>query len=77
MHRALAAIAAVALSLLGWPLLGVPTSGSGAEAALGRVLSGAFAINVLALAINLVPLRALDGGQLLEAARLRRSRSGR
>jgi Zn-dependent protease len=41
----------------------------------GRILASAFLINVVALAVNLLPIRGLDGGQLLTAAQLRVSRS--
>jgi Zn-dependent protease len=67
----------VLLTSFGWPLAGVPVEGSSAAAAAGRVLSAAFAINILMLMINLLPFRALDGGQLMRAARLSRGRSGR
>lgn len=72
----LALVSAVLLNSLGWPLNGVPSEGSAGAAAGGRVLSAAFTINGLVLAINLLPIRALDGGHLLHAARLWRARSG-
>jgi Zn-dependent protease len=72
----LALVSAVLLSRFGWPLTGVPIGGAARAAAAGRVLSAAFTINILMLMINLLPVRALDGGQLLYAARLWRGRSG-
>jgi len=73
---ALALACGVAIATLGWPFAGAPDSESAAEVAAGRTLSAAFAINALALATNLLPVRMLDGGQLLAAARLWRARSG-
>jgi len=67
---ALALACGVAIATLGWPFAGAPDSESAAEVAAGRTLSAAFAINALALATNLLPVRMLDGGQLLAAARL-------
>jgi Zn-dependent protease len=72
----LALVSWLVLTALGWPLAGVPIEGSAAAAAAGRVLSAAFVMNLLALVINLVPLRSLDGGLLLEAGRLWRGRGG-
>lgn len=72
----LALVAGVVLTALGWPLNGVPASETGAGVALGRVVSAAFTINLLGVVINLLPVRALDGGHLLAAARLWRLRSG-
>ncbi len=72
----LALVAGVSLTGLGWPLADVPSSETGAEVALGRVLSAAFTINFFGLVMNLLPVRALDGGHLLAAARLWRSRRG-
>lgn len=72
----LALVAGVLLTALGWSLTGVPASETGGGVALGRVLSAAFMINFLGLVINLLPVRALDGGHLLAAARLWRLRSG-
>lgn len=69
--------AALLLTALGWPLTGIPVEGSAAEAAGGRVLSALFAVNLVALLINLVPLPALDGGKLLQAARMWRGRVAR
>jgi Zn-dependent protease len=71
----LALVSAVLLTAFGWPLTGLPIDGSAGAAAAGRVLSAAFAINVLVLLINLLPVRALDGGQLLQAVKLWRGRS--
>jgi Zn-dependent protease len=73
---ALALGAGVAIAALGWPFSGSPYSESSAEVAAGRALSSAFALNAFALVVNLLPVRMLDGGQLLEAARLWRSRNG-
>ena len=68
--------AGVLLMALGWPLTDVPGSETGGAVALGRVLSAAFMINLLGLVVNLLPVRALDGGHLLAAARLWRQRRG-
>lgn len=68
--------AGVALTILGWPLSRSPASETSAAIAIGRVLSAAFVINAIALVVNLLPIRALDGGQLLAAGRLWRSRRG-
>ncbi len=73
---ALALAAGVALAALGWPMTSSPFSESGAEVAAGRVLSTVLALNVFALVVNLLPMRMLDGGQLLDAARLWRARRG-
>jgi hypothetical protein len=37
---------------------------TGAGLTAGRILASAFSINVIALAVNLLPLRSLDDGQL-------------
>ncbi len=66
----------VLLTTLGWPLTDVPAGETGGAVALGRVLSAAFMINLLGLVVNLLPVRALDGGHLLAAARLWRQRRG-
>lgn len=66
-----------ALRALGWPLADLPDVQTGAGVAAGRILVSAFWINVIALAVNLLPLRTLDGGQLLRATRLWVSRSAR
>jgi Zn-dependent protease len=71
----LALVAALALNALGWPLTGVPADHGAAGVAAGRVLSGAFVINLVALLANPVPVRPLDGAHLLAAARLRRDGS--
>ena len=71
-----ALVSAALLTALGWPLAGVPVEGSAAAAAAGRVLSAAFVLNIVILMINLLPFRALDGGQLVRAARMWRGRSG-
>jgi Zn-dependent protease len=63
-----------ALELLGWPLTGMPDLNTGAGVTAGRILSLAFVINLGMLALNLLPFRSLDGGQLLAAARLRLAR---
>lgn len=68
---------AAALTAAGWPLVGATAADTGAEVALGRVLSGAFLLNAVALAINLLPVRPLDGGHLLAALRLRGARGRR
>jgi Zn-dependent protease len=47
---------------------------SGASVVIDRVLSSAVFLNAVALAVNLLPFRRLDGGQLLGAARLWHSR---
>ena len=73
---ALALAAGVALTSLGWPLSGSPASETSPAIAIGRVLSAAFVINALALVVNLLPIRALDGGHLLAAGRLWRARRG-
>ena len=73
---ALALASGAAIAALGWPFAGSPYSESGAEVAAGQTLSSAFAINVFALVMNLLPVRMLDGGQLLAATRLWRARSG-
>ena len=73
---ALALAAGGAIAVLGWPFAGAPFSESGAEVAAGRTLSSVFAINAIALVVNLLPARMLDGGQLLAAARLWRARGG-
>jgi Zn-dependent protease len=65
-----------ALRVLGWPLTGAPDLNTSAGVAIGRVLSSAFVINLAALVLNLLPLRGLDGGHLLTAARLRVRRQG-
>jgi membrane-associated protease RseP (regulator of RpoE activity) len=67
----------IALRVLGWPLADLPDLQTGAGVAAGRILATAFWINVIALAVNLLPLRTLDGGQLLSAARLWVGRSAR
>jgi Zn-dependent protease len=72
---ALALVAAVALTRLGWPLMGVPIEDGAGAAAIGRVLSAAFVVNAFALVLNLVPIKPLDGSQLLAAARLWRGRT--
>jgi Zn-dependent protease len=66
---------AVALRTLGWPLTDTPDVQTSAGVTAGRILASAFLINVVALAVNLLPIRGLDGGQLLTAAQLRVSRS--
>jgi Zn-dependent protease len=48
--------------------------GVGTEAAAEMLLTLFAGFNVVALAINLLPLRRLDGGRLLSAARLRFAR---
>lgn len=63
-------LALLSAALLG-PLTGQSEGDTGAGVALERVLSAAFTINLLGLVVNLVPVRALDGGHLLAAARLR------
>lgn len=73
---ALALAAGAALVTLGWPMTSSPYSESGAEIAAGRVLSAVLGLNVFALVVNLMPMRILDGGQLLAAARMWRARSG-
>jgi Zn-dependent protease len=60
----------IALRTLGWPLTETPDLQTSAGVTAGCVLSSAFLINVVALAVNLLPLHTLDGGQLLTAARL-------
>jgi Zn-dependent protease len=52
------------------PSADATTSGS---LAIDRVMAYALGFNVLALAINLLPFRPLDGGQLLSAARSART----
>jgi Zn-dependent protease len=52
-------------------LRAMPDLQTGAGVTVDRVLASALWINVIALAVNLLPLRSLDGGQLLNAARLR------
>jgi membrane-associated protease RseP (regulator of RpoE activity) len=59
----------IALRVLGLPLADMPHLQSGAGVAAGHILASAFWINLIALAVNLLPLRSLDGGQLLSAAR--------
>lgn len=65
----------IALCTLGWPLTGTPDLQTSPGVTAGRILASAFLINVVALAVNLLPIRRLDGGLLLSAARLRVSRS--
>jgi Zn-dependent protease len=67
--------AGMTLRALDWPLLGMPDLSSAAGVSGARILSAVFAINIAALALNLLPFRPLDGGQLLAAARLRLSRA--
>ena len=55
---------------------GSPYSEAGAEVGAARFCRARFAINVFALVMNLLPVRMLDGGQLLAAARLWRARNG-
>jgi Zn-dependent protease len=66
-----ACLAAVALALA---KLGVASQADGhvtsAGAMVGAVVSAALVINAAGLAINLLPFRVLDGGDLLAAARL-------
>ena len=59
----------------GWPLTGMPDVQSSAGVTAGCILASMFLINSVALAVNLLPFRPLDGGQLLTAARLRLSRA--
>jgi Zn-dependent protease len=73
---ALALAAGVAIAALGWPFSGSPYSESSADVAAGQILSSVFAINAFALVMNLLPVRMLDGGELLAAARLWRARKG-
>jgi Zn-dependent protease len=67
----------IALRMLGWPLTGTPDLQTSPGVTAGRILASAFMANAVALAVNLLPLRALDGGQLLAALRLRVDRSAR
>jgi Zn-dependent protease len=48
----------------------VPEVHTSASLVLDRVLSYTLGFNALALAVNLLPFRPLDGGQLLAATRL-------
>jgi Zn-dependent protease len=65
----------IALRTLGWPLTDTPDLQTSAGVTAGRILSSLFMINAVALLLNLLPFRGLDGGQLLEAARLRVGRA--
>jgi Zn-dependent protease len=49
---------------------------SAAQVFFEHVFGAAFVLNAIALAVNLLPIRPLDGGQLLLAARLRLARRG-
>ncbi len=49
---------------------------SAARVFFEHVFGAAFVLNAIALAVNLLPIRPLDGGQLLLAARLRLARRG-
>ena len=51
------------------------TGASAGKVVLEHVCNAAFLINASALALNLLPFRPLDGGQLLLAARLRLARA--
>jgi membrane-associated protease RseP (regulator of RpoE activity) len=62
---------------LGWPLTDMPDLQTSAGVTAGRIPVSAFWINVVALAVNLLPFRTLDGGQLLTAMRLWVSRPAR
>jgi Zn-dependent protease len=48
---------------------------SAAQVFFEHVFGAAFVMNAIALAVNLLPIRPLDGGQLLLAARLRLART--
>jgi Zn-dependent protease len=61
----------IALRSLGWPLTDTPDLETSAGVTAGRILSSVFMINAVALAVNLLPVRPLDGGQLLTVARSR------
>ena len=63
----------IALRTLGWPLMDTPDLETSAGVVAGRILSAVFMINAVALAVNLLPVRPLDGGQLLAAVRSRAS----
>jgi Zn-dependent protease len=71
---ALALLAFGLLRALGWPLLGSPDVQTGAALAAGSLLTACFLINALALVVNLLPFRGLDGAKLSEAERLWRAR---
>jgi Zn-dependent protease len=73
---ALAAISAGLLTALGWPVTGQPDVETGAAMALAYVLTACFWVNAVALVVNLLPLRGLDGAKLAEAGRLWRGRRG-
>jgi Zn-dependent protease len=73
---ALVAISAGLLTALGWPVTGQPDVDTGAAMALAYVLTACFWANAVALVINLLPLRGLDGAKLTEAARLWVGRRG-
>ena len=60
----------IALRALGWPVTGTPDLQTSAGVTAGCVLASTFLINVVSLAVNLLPFRTLDGGQLLTATRL-------
>jgi membrane-associated protease RseP (regulator of RpoE activity) len=60
-----------ALRLGSWPDGDIDGFGTSAGVAAERVLEWALGINAVALAINLLPLRRLDGGHLLSAVVLR------
>ena len=47
---------------------------SAAQVFFEHVFGAAFVLNAIALAVNLLPIRPLDGGQLLLVARLRLAR---
>jgi Zn-dependent protease len=59
----------IALRALGWPLTGTPDLPTSAGVTAGRILVSVFLINSIALAVNLLPFRPLDGGQLLRLSR--------
>jgi Zn-dependent protease len=72
----LALISGTALAVLGWPLTGMRVDHGSAPVGVGRILSAAFELNLFCLVVNLVPIRPLDGADLLTALRMWRARRG-
>jgi Zn-dependent protease len=67
--------AVVAAHLLDAPANGAPELKTSAGLVLDRIVSYLVGFNAIALAVNLLPIRPLDGGQLLGAARLALART--